>query len=86
VIGFAYAVIVEALLTAFLGPYVPVILISGAMFVAGVISDANTITDQDHWFVFGVIFISVFIDLISLILAVVFLVGGYLLRRYLDTR
>jgi len=86
VIGFAYAAIVQAFATTFLGPYAPPILVSAAMFIWGVLSDAQTLTDQDHWFVFGVIFISVFIDLVSLILGTLLLFIGLLLRRFLEDR
>jgi hypothetical protein len=86
VIGFAYAAILEAVAVQYLGPYLPLFLISVAMLIWGVLSDMETLTNQDHWFVFGVIFISIFIDLDSLILSVACLVGGFLVRYYLRSR
>jgi hypothetical protein len=83
VVGFAYAVIVEALLKQFLGPYIPIILISGTLFVFGIISTAQTIANQNHWFVFGVAFISWYLDPISLVLGAVLFLAGYVLRNYL---
>lgn len=82
VVGFAYAVIVEALLTQFLGPYIPVILVSGALFVFGIISTAQTIANQNHWFVLGVAFISWYLDPFSLVLGAVLFAAGYALRNY----
>ena len=82
VAGFAYAVIVEALLNQFLGPYIPVILISGALFVFGITSTSQTIANQNHWFVLGVAFISWYLDPLSLVLGAVLFAAGYVLRNY----
>lgn len=82
VIGFAYGIVVEELLKASLGQWVPALLISGALFLLGILSTAKTITDQNHWFVIGIVFITYFLDPLSLGLGVILFLFGYLLRRY----
>lgn len=82
--GFVYAYLIEAFAVTLLGPYIPPFLISGGMFVWGVLTDAQTLADQDHWFVFGVVFISFFIDRVSLVLGVICLIVGLALRKYLE--
>ena len=79
--GFAYGFIVEVLLKAFLGSYIPVILISLALLIAGVVSDAQTLANQDRWFVIGVVFITWFVDPWTLILGIILYVAGQIVRR-----
>lgn len=81
VAGFAYAAIIEALLKGFLGPYIPTILISGAMFIVGIVTSAETFTERSLWFILGVVFITMFLDPLSLLLGLVLFILGYFVRQ-----
>ena len=86
VTGFTYSLVIQALLGQFLGPYIPIALISAAMFIVGVISSANDIVEQRHAFVLGSAFITWYLDPIGLVVGFLcFALGWSYAHGYLES-
>jgi hypothetical protein len=51
------------------------------MFIVGIVTSAETFTERSLWFILGVVFITMFLDPLSLLLGLVLFILGYFVRQ-----